>query len=243
VIPAVLFVVLGVMSVLERIHAASAPPKVTRIGPMTMEEYLRREHESELKHDYHKGYMMEYSELIRSGTDLLCPDKIRFNLAQMLRLRLKHRELQVFGSGQRLTLLGGSSVVYPDASVFRGEPACFDGYKELLTNPSAIFEVVSSATEAYDRGAKFGAYREIPALELYVLISQSHPLVETYERHPDGLHWLYTAYNSVAGAAKLDALGIEIPFCELYSDVQFPLQNPASDVAPLEAEPAPVSIP
>lgn len=39
--------------------------------------------------------------------------------------------------------------------------------------------------DSYDRGAKFSAYRDLPSVEEYVLVSQSEPLIETFLRQAD----------------------------------------------------------
>ena len=56
----------------------------------------------------------------------------------------------------------------------------------MLTNPAAVFEVLSDSTERFDRGEKFAGYRSIPSLREFVLISQHERRVEHYARRDDG---------------------------------------------------------
>ena len=46
---------------------------------------------------------------------------------------------------------------------------------DTLLNPTVIIEVLSSSTQAYDRGLKFEEYRTILSLQEYVLIRQDRP--------------------------------------------------------------------
>jgi len=57
---------------------------------------------------------------------------------------------------------------------------------EAITNPQVIVEVLSPSTEARDRGEKFAAYKQITALEEYVLISQNDRRIEVRRRGARG---------------------------------------------------------
>jgi Uma2 family endonuclease len=92
---------------------------------------------------------------------------------------------------------------YPDVVVVCGEPQFYDERRDILTNPTVIFEVLSPSTEAYDRDEKFLRYRtQIEALREYVLVSQHRSLVEHYVRQPDG-SWSYSSADSLADAIDL----------------------------------------
>lgn len=49
-----------------------------------------------------------------------------------------------------------------------------------------IVEVLSPSTEARDRGEKFAAYKQLPSLEEYVLVSQDERRVEVRRRSSGG---------------------------------------------------------
>jgi Uma2 family endonuclease len=76
----------------------------------------------------------------------------------------------------------------------------------VLTNPSAVFEVLSDSTERFDRGAKFVGYRSIPSLRECVLISQHERRVEHYTRRDDDT-WVLQEY-AAAGSVALAAGGV-----------------------------------
>lgn len=52
-------------------------------------------------------------------------------------------------------------------------------------------EVLSSTTEAYDRGKKFEHYRTLESLAEYLVVVQEEPRVEQYFRQDDN-RWLFT---------------------------------------------------
>ena len=77
----------------------------------------------------------------------------------------------VYVSDQRVLIGSTGLYTYPDVVAVCG-PDQYDARDpNTLVNPSLIVEVLSPTTEAYDRGRKFGHYRNIPSLQEYVLIS------------------------------------------------------------------------
>jgi Uma2 family endonuclease len=84
-------------------------------------------------------------------------------------------------------------------------------------HPIVIAEVLSASTEVFDRGEKWQNYQTIPSLEQYVLLSQSEPLAEVYERQADG-SWRYFFYS---GQAKIHfpSISVNLPLELLYADL------------------------
>ena len=67
-----------------------------------------------------------------------------------------------------------------------GQPRFEDEERDTLLNPTLIVEVLSPSTEDYDRGRKFGHYRSIPSLQVYLLVRQDRAHVEVFTRRQDG---------------------------------------------------------
>ena len=67
---------------------------------------------------------------------------------------------------------------------------------EAIVNPALIVEVLSSATERYDRDGKFEAYKKLPSFEQYVLVSQDERHIEVRSREDQ--HWT----TQVGGAGE-----------------------------------------
>jgi Uma2 family endonuclease len=101
-----------------------------------------------------------------------------------------------------------------------GEPRFEDDEVDTLLNPSLVVEVLSPATERYDRGKKFGHYERIDSLREYVLVSQDAVLVERFTRQEGG--WLRTVYLRRDDVLPLESVGVEVPLSEVYARVDVP---------------------
>lgn len=53
-------------------------------------------------------------------------------------------------------------------------------FKDIVTNPICIFEVISESTRNFDKGEKFDTYRSIPGFQEYNLVEQSKKLITQY---------------------------------------------------------------
>ena len=110
---------------------------------------------------------------------------------------------------------------YPDISALCGKAEFDKAGVATLLNPHVIFEVLSPSTEAYDRGTKFGHYRQLPSLCEFVLISQEKCLVERYTRQPDDT-WLLTVFDNLSQTLPIPTLACELPLAEIYYRIEFP---------------------
>lgn len=100
------------------------------------------------------------------------------NIGRELSTQFKGRPCQVYANAMKVLIRSANAGKYPDLVAFCGEPELLDGRRDVLLNPSLTVEVLSDSTEAYDRGAKFALYRQIPSLREYLLVSQGRVLVE-----------------------------------------------------------------
>jgi hypothetical protein len=76
------------------------------------------------------------------------------NLVVQLRTQLKGRSCQVLSNNLRLRVSPAGLYTYPDVIVACAPLAFADGYRDTLTNPTVIIEVLSETTKDYDRGGK-----------------------------------------------------------------------------------------
>jgi Uma2 family endonuclease len=90
--------------------------------------------------------------------------------------------------------------------VICGEPQFHGEYRDVVLNPTAIIEVLSPSTEAFDRGEKRLRYQTwLPSLTHYVLVAQGGPQVEHYLRQSTG-EWLYPSVKGLEGTLHLAAV-------------------------------------
>lgn len=78
--------------------------------------------------------------------------------------------------------------MYPDVSVVCGKAEI--GKHSVLMNPTILVEVLSKTTEQADRGRKWDSYRRIASLKDYVLVWQTEPRIEHFQRMVDG-NWVH----------------------------------------------------
>jgi Uma2 family endonuclease len=127
---------------------------------------------------------------------------------------LRQRRCLVWATSQRVHVEEAGLYAYPDV-VVAGRPH-FAG--ATLLDPVLIAEVLSPATEAFDRGVKFERYQRCASLREYVLVTVDERRVERFSRQPDAT-WLYRAFTA-GEALSLPALDLEIPLAAIYDQVE-----------------------
>jgi Uma2 family endonuclease len=147
---------------------------------------------------------------------------------------LRDRPCTVHASDLRVQVRNEELFTYPDIVVVCGEPEFLDAHVDTVGNPTVLIEVLSPSTEGWDRGGKFGYYRQLPALQEYLLVAQDRPLVEHYARQ--GPQWVLTVIEGLDGTVPFPALRTSVPMAEVYRKVAFP--DPLS-ARPHPARPAP----
>lgn len=176
----------------------------------TYAEYLAYERDSGLKHEFEDGEIYAMAGGSRRHNALASRISAALEAARA-------PGCVAFQSDQKVRVLATGKATYPDASMvcgkIEGDPAEPDG--PTITNPSLIVEVLSASTEEEDRGNKWQHYQRIPALQEYVLVSQSGPRVEVYRRLDSG-GWEYR--ESTEGAVRL-AGGATLDLAVLYADL------------------------
>src|SRR2546423_4510369 len=129
-------------------------------------DYLRLERAAEARSEYFDGEMFAMAGGTRAHS------LIATNLARELSNQLKAGDCIVYNTDLRIKVEPTGLITYPDLSVVCGEQRFLDQQQDTLLNPVLIVEVLSNASEAYDRGKKFEHYREITTLREYLLVSQ-----------------------------------------------------------------------
>ncbi len=191
----------------------SLPRTLSYFSP---EEYLAFERGTDARHEYLDGHVYAMAgETIEHS-------RICVNVAGELRARLKGRPCEVLSPNMKVVTSPTGLFSYPDVVVVCGEPRFYDERRDILTNPTVVFEVLSPSTEAYDRGEKFLRYRtQIATLREYVLVSQHRPLVEYYVRQPDDT-WSYSSAGDLSEAIDLRSIDCRLPLSEVYDRIVFP---------------------
>ena len=182
---------------------------------MSVEDYLALDRSSiETRYEYIDGYVT----MLAGGT--LDHATIGANVISILRRLLRGSPCRVFTSDARVRL-SRTRYAYPDATVSCDEQD--RGQGDIVQSPRLVVEVLSPSTEGYDRGRKFGYYRECPTIQEYLLIDAQRPMIEVYRREKHDL-WILRAFR-LDDEVELINLGVRFPVNAVYEDVIFPLQN------------------
>ena len=177
------------------------------------------------RHEYHSGDIFRSGEPPRPTDSAFRHDRILANLARAVKPDDPDRFHPGGGAGTRLAV--GNRSLSADGFITRGTPSLDTRLptRPAVLNPRAIFEVLGAVTEAYDRGAKFAAYRTLGSLREYVLVSQHRPEVETFFLRDNG-DWRISSWVGSEAVARLFSVEIDLPLAEVYAGVEF---EPAAD--------------
>ncbi len=190
----------------------------------TPEEYLRLEREAEERHEYLDGQIYAMAGESPQHADVSADLTISIGIqlrGTRCRVRIKDTKVRSGPLPYHPRKVKGL-FSYPDAVVICGEPTYLDEHRDVVTNPTAIFEVLSPSTEALDRHLKFQRYDKWNAtLSDYLLVWQSAHVVEHYQRQADG-GWLYHRYEGLEQRVPLENIGCTLSLAELYDRVVFP---------------------
>ncbi|HXG94517.1 MAG TPA: Uma2 family endonuclease [Blastocatellia bacterium] len=179
----------------------------------TPEDYLALERASEIRHEYLDGFVYAMAgESPEHST-------IRFNLAGIVHAQLKDKPCRGFSPNMRVRTGSSGLFAYPDLMVVCGEPVFHDKHRDVLVNPTVIFEVLSPFTEGYDRSEKFLRYTaQTASLKDYVLVYQNKPRVEHYSRQPDDT-WPCTEVERLTSVLYLPSIDCQLPLAEIYDRI------------------------
>ena len=187
-----------------------------RITRYTPEQYLAMERKADFRSEYDGG-------LITAREGASCEHNlIAGNLCGEIHSQLKGRPGRVFMSDLRLCVGPAGPYTYPDVMAVCRDCQFLDAEKDTLLNPTMIVEVPSTTTESYDRGRKFGHYRQLASLKEYVMVAQDEVKVERYTRRGDD--WVLSVFTSLDDTLRLASIDCEVPLREIYDKVEFSVE-------------------
>jgi Uma2 family endonuclease len=180
----------------------------------TPEEYLELENQSEMKHEYLNGEIIEMT----GGTTN--HNKLALKIASKLLAILEDQDYEVYMGDVRLWIEKYRRYTYPDVMVVDGKPIYEGKGKTTINNPSLIIEVLSKSTADYDQNDKFDVYRSLGSFKEYILIKQSEYFVKQFVKN-EQRKWVLTDYHGEDAVLKLESLDFEMSLKELYKRVDF----------------------
>jgi Uma2 family endonuclease len=173
--------------------------------PWTVEDFLAFEAAEPERYEFIGG-------IVRMVTgDTAAHSAIKGNVAVALDEALRRGPCRAYLSD--LKVLTPTAVMYPDVLVTcRPLPPDDD----RLPDPTVVVEVLSPASETFDRIYKWREYQRIGSLRHYVLIEQKERRIEVWSRTETG--WELVTVEPPADAITLDAIDATVSLGEIYRD-------------------------
>lgn len=188
--------------------------------------YLAWEAEQSTKHEYHDGEVFAMAGASDAHVT------VAGNVYMALRNHLRGSPCSVFISDMKLRVEEDNAFFYPDVFVTCADS---DRGQSLSKNaPVLVVEVLSPATSAYDRGAKFAAYRKLPTLREYALIDPERLSLDLFRREGDSKRWVLHPIEA-GGHVEWASVGLQVPLEALYEDVPMTTRGPQPHPAPDQA--------
>jgi Uma2 family endonuclease len=177
---------------------AHAAPK-----PWSVDEFLEWERTQEERYEYHDGLI----RMMVGGT--ADHNIIALKIASTLQSGLRGGPCRAFMENMKVVSAG--LAMYPDVVA-----TCTEVPRkgDVVPEPVMVVEVLSRSTEGADRGEKWDAYRRIPGLAQYVLVSQHKVQVEVFTRRGD--RWDYAVITDPRASVTFEPFRIDLALTEIY---------------------------
>ena len=176
------------------------------------EEYLEDEELADVKHEYINGEV--YAMVGAEDTHVT----IAGNTHYILKTHLRGSGCRLYASDMRVRINEDDAYFYPDVMVTCD--ADDRQRKKMKHSPVLVVEVLSSSTEAYDRGKKFAVYRELESLREYVLINPQYYQMDIF-RLNDQARWELFSLSGEDATVEFASVGMTCSLVDLYEDVDF----------------------
>ena len=176
----------------------------------TAEAYLAWEAEQAGKHEFVRGEVFAMTGTSDRHNDIM------LNCIVALRPQLQGKPCRLYAADVKLRVEAVDAFFYPD--LFITCSAADHADRHVKREAGVVIEILSPATAAYDRGAKFDAYRQLPSLREYVLIDPERISVHVYHRNEDG-HWTFLPYTT-GETVELSSLGLQVPVAGIYAGTE-----------------------
>jgi Uma2 family endonuclease len=151
------------------------------------EDYLEGEQVSPIKHEYRQGQV--YAMVGAKKPHII----IANNLITLFNNYLDDTPCIVLNSDIKVRLEEADCYYYPDVAVTCDQRDT-NSTEGFILYPILVVEVLSTSTEAFDRGEKFADYQTSPSLQEYVLINQTQVSLECFRLSESG-RWVSQTYR------------------------------------------------
>jgi Uma2 family endonuclease len=189
-------------------------PRYTHVSEA---DYLALDKASEMKLEYIDGSVYAMAGASENHIDIVT------TLTALLYRPVRQGGCKLYQNDMRVQVNGLGRYVYPDLSIVCGQPQFREDTKlATLLNPTLIIEVLSEATELYDRTTKFHSYQQIDVLQGYMLVAQDGPRIECFTRSADDSNaWILTQATELADSIRLPVIDLALQLADVYEQITF----------------------
>ena len=174
---------------------------------MSVEEYIRLELQSERRHEFING------QLIEMPGEKSINNRIALFLAAYLLQQLIHKGYQIYSHDIKVASHDRTKYFYPD--VFVTKEADNTETEYIKYQPELIVEVISPSTHIMDTVDKYIAYTAIPSLKYYLIVEPEIVFVTLFSKNDEG-KWEAIKYSQKSEVIDLPLLETSLPLSEVY---------------------------
>lgn len=174
----------------------------------TYADYVAVERDSSTKHEYFDGEIYAMA----GGTEE--HSALSANVLRALGNALGDRNCRTHTSDLRIYVESAGMAAFPDGSVIWGALQQHAPSPEATAlNPSILVEVTSPSSEPFDTGDKLVAYKTIPTLREYIIVSHRERRITVHVRTDEG----WSVRTAIAGGrVALPSLQAELVVDEIF---------------------------
>lgn len=180
--------------------------------PMTPDEYLTFDRDSEIRHEYVDG------EIVAMSGASSFHSQIGINFVRFYANKLLEDGCDVHRDTLRVRV-SESKYRYPDIVITCGGSQYADSTFDTLLNPTVLMEILSPSTQHTDIGAKWQEYTAMPTVQDYLIIAQDRASVQRFERQADPTKWMLHHYTGLDTQIRLDSIDLTLELAQLYAKI------------------------
>ena len=194
-----------------------AAPEALNGHKMDAKTYLERERNG--IREFEGKYELFNQTLIFKAGESESHNNVAGNITTLFNVHIRENNhgFHVFQTDMRV--ISHSNYFYPDVIFIKPKTTYIDKQKDVLVDPTILFEVMSDSTEAFDRTDKFESYKQIKSLQEYILVSQYERCVEHFYKDETG-EWI-TGKIYTNGELPLKSIPYSLPLKRIYHDMAF----------------------
>ena len=181
--------------------------KDTSSAPLTVEEYIQLELQSERRHEFING------QLIEMPGEKAINNKIAGFIYIFLMNHLFTKSYEVFNHDVKVSSHDRDKYFYPD--VFATKELSTEENQYIKYEPEIIVEVISPSTHITDTVDKYIAYTSIPSLKYYLIVEPEAVYVTLFSKNVEG-KWEAKSYMRNNDVLPMPQLDIALPLTEVY---------------------------